>query len=74
MRFFIILFIIIFSNNLFSANFEFSFGGGAGTSLEFSYVEDEYDEGGSRIENGLSASAFLDIGANFELPNAGGFK
>ena len=70
MRFFIILFIIIFSNNLFPANFEFAFGGGAGSSLEFSYVEDEYDEGGSRIEDGVSASAFLDIGANFELQDS----
>ena len=70
----IILFIIIFiilSNNLFPANFEFAFGGGAGSSLEFSYVEDEYDEGGSRIEDGVSASAFLDIGANFDMPNSG---
>lgn len=75
MRFFIILFIIILSNNLFSANFEFSFGGGAGTSLDFSYVKDapdiQEDEGGTRIEDGITASGFLDIGANFELPNAG---
>lgn len=53
MRFFIILFIIIFSNNLFSENFEFAFGGGAATSMEFSYVKDiddiVEDEGGLRI-------------------------
>ena len=71
----IILFIIILSNNLFPANFEFAFGGGAGTSLDFSYVKDapdiQEDEGGTRIEDGITASGFLDIGANFELPNAG---
>lgn len=71
MRFFIILFIIIFSNNLFPANFEFAFGGGGAASMEFSYVkdifDDEDDEGGSRIDDGLTANVFLDIGANFEL-------
>ena len=71
MRFFIILFIMIFSNNLFSANFEFTFGVGAATTMEFSYVEDAYDEGGSRVEDGFSVNSFLDIGANFELPNGG---
>ena len=75
MRFFIILFIIIFSNNLFPANFEFAFGGGGAASMEFSYVKDKdgivEDEGGSRIDDGLTANGFLDIGANFELPNAG---
>ena len=40
MRFFIILFIMIFSNNLFSANFEFAFGVGAGATTEFSYALD----------------------------------
>lgn len=38
MRFFIILFIMIFSNNLFSANFEFALGVGAGATIEFSYA------------------------------------
>lgn len=38
MRFFIILFIMIFSNNLFSANFEFALEVGAGATIEFSYA------------------------------------
>ena len=74
MRFFIILFIMIFSNNLFSANLEFSFGGGVGGSMEFSYTEGLNtipNENGSRLDSGLSANAFLDVGANFELPNSG---
>ena len=41
MRFFIILFIMIFSNNLFSANFEFALGVGAGATTEFSYALDK---------------------------------
>ena len=74
MRFFIILFIMIFSNNLFSANLEISFGGGVGGSMEFSYTEGLNtipNENGSRLDSGLSANAFLDVGANFELPNSG---
>ena len=74
MRFFIILFIIIFSNNLFPANLEISFGGGVGGSTEFSYTEGFNhipSENGSRVDSGFSANGFLDIGANFELPNAG---
>ena len=70
----ILLFILTYSK-LFPANFEFAFGGGGATSMEFSYVKDKdgmvEDEGGSRIDDGLTANAFLDIGANFELPNAG---
>ena len=74
MRFFIILFIMIFSNNLFSANFEFAFGVGAGATTEFSYALDREESiisSGDRVDSGLSASGFLDIGANFELPNSG---
>ena len=76
MIFFIILFIMIFSNNLFPVNVEFSFGGGAGSSAEFSYVEFNepsawLSEEGSRTDDGVSASAFLDIGYNFKLQNAG---
>ena len=74
MRFFIILFIMIFSNNLFSANFEFAFGVRAGATTEFSYVldrEESFFSSGDRVDSGLSVTAFLDIGANFELPNAG---
>ena len=68
-----ILFIII-SSMLFSANFEFSFGISAGTTLEFShadYYAGNTIEAGARIDSGLTANGFLDIGANFELPNAG---
>ena len=74
MRFFIILFIMIFSNNLFSANLEFAFGVGAGATTEFSYVldrEESFFSSGDRVDSGLSVTAFLDIGANFELPNGG---
>ena len=74
MRFFIILFIMIFSNNLFSANFEFAFGVGAGATTEFSYALDREESiisSGDRVDSGLSVTAFLDIGANFELPNSG---
>ena len=74
MRFFIILFIMIFSNNLFSANLEISFGGGVGGSMEFSYTKGLNtipNENGSRLDSGFSANAFLDVGANFELPNSG---
>lgn len=69
----IMLFIII-SSMSFPANFEFAFGGGVEDSAEFSYAYDPetnvwLSESGSRIDNGLSANAFIDIGANFELPN-----
>ena len=69
----IMLFIII-SSKSFPANFEFAFGGGVEDSAEFSYAYDPatnvwLSESGSRIDNGLSANAFIDIGANFELPN-----
>ena len=71
----IILLFILTCSKLLPTNFEFAFGGGAGTSLDFSYVKDapdiQEDEGGTRIEDGITASCFLDIGANFELPNAG---
>lgn len=74
----IIFFIIfIFPCSLFSANFEFSFGGGIGTTIDFSDVEISLNygniqiEGGSRTDSGFSANAFADIGANFELQNAG---
>ena len=69
----LILFIII-SSLLFSANLEFGFGISAGTTMEFSrvdYYAGNIIEAGSRIDSGLSLSGFLDIGANFELPNAG---
>ena len=74
MRFFIILFIMIFSNNLFSANFEFALGVGAGATTEFSYVldrEESFFSSGDRVDSGLSVTAFLDIVDNFELPNGG---
>ena len=69
----LILFIII-SSLLFSANFEFAFGVGAGATTEFSYVldrEESFFSSGDRVDSGLSVTAFLDIGANFELPNDG---
>ena len=69
----LILFIII-SSFLFSANFEFAFGVGAGATTEFSYALDREESiisSGDRVDSGLSVTAFLDIGANFELPNAG---
>ena len=71
----ITLFIIMYSM-LFPVNVEFSFGGGAGSSAEFSYVEFNepsawLSEEGSRTDDGVSASAFLDIVDNFELPNGG---
>ena len=54
--------------------FEISFGGGVGGSMEFSYTEGLNtipNENGSRLDSGLSANAFLYVGANFELPNSG---
>ena len=69
----LILFIII-SSMLFPANLEFGFGISAGTTAEFSHVDyyaGNIEEAGSRIDSGLSLSGFLDIGANFELPNGG---
>ena len=59
---------------LFPANFEFAFGVGAGATTEFSYVldrEESFFSSGDRVDSGLSVTAFLDIGANFELPNGG---
>ncbi len=67
----LILFIII-SSFLFSANFEFAFGVGAGATTEFSYALDREENNmssGDRVDSGLSVTTFLDIGANFELPN-----
>ena len=69
----LILFILI-SSMLFPANLELGFGGSAGATTEFSYIldkEEDYMSSGNRVDKGLSASGFLDIGANFELPNAG---
>ena len=70
----IALIFILISSILFPANFEFSFGGGVGESAEFSYAYDPatnvwLSESGSRVDIGLSANAFIDIGANFGLPN-----
>ena len=59
---------------MFSANFEFAFGVGAGATTEFSYVldrEESFFSSGDRVDSGLSVTAFLDIGDNFELPNGG---
>ena len=70
----IFLIIFIFPCVAFSVNLEISFGGGVGGSMEFSYTEglDTIpSENGSRLDSGLSANAFLDVGANFELPNSG---
>ena len=69
----IFLIIFIFPCVAFSVNLEISFCGGVGGSMEFSYTEGLNtipNENGSRLDRGLSAKAFLDIGANFELPNA----
>lgn len=70
----IFLIIFIFPCVVFSANLEISFGGGVGGSTEFSYTEGINtipSENGNRVDSGFSANGFLDIGANFELPNAG---
>ena len=70
----IFLIIFIFPCVAFSVNLEISFGGGVGGSMEFSYTEGLNtipNENGSRLDSGLSANAFLDVGANFELPNSG---
>lgn len=70
----IALIFILISSILFPANLEISFGGGVGGSMEFSYTEGINtipSENGSRLDSGFSANGFLDIGANFELPNAG---
>ena len=67
------LFILMYSK-LLPVNFEFSFGGSAGATTEFSYALDREESiisSGDRVDSGLSASGFLDIGANFELPNSG---
>ena len=59
---------------MFSANFEFAFGVGAGATTEFSCVldrEESFFSNGDRVDNGLSVTAFLDIVDNFELPNGG---
>ena len=74
----IFLVIFIFPCIAFGVNFEISFGGGAATTIEFSYVETEdknpngsIKEFGYREDSGVTANGFLDIGANFELLNAG---
>ena len=68
------LFILIYSK-LLPVNFEFSFGGSLGSTIDFSQVVAYLDIAkpleGSRVDYGFSANCFLDIGANFELPNAG---
>ena len=70
----IFLIIFIFPCVAFSVNLEISFGGGIGSSMEFSYTEGLNtipSENGSRLDNGLYANAFLDIGANFDIKNMG---
>lgn len=71
----IILFILI-SSLLFPINMEFSLGGSIATTTDFSHIVVSLDtaklEDGKRINNGFSASGFLDIGCNFELPNSKG--
>ena len=70
----IFLIIFIFPCVIFSANLEISFSGGVGGSMEFSYTEglDTIpSENGSRLDSGLYANAFLDIGANFDIKNMG---
>ena len=60
---------MIFSNNLFSANLEISFGGGVGGSMEFSYTKGLNtipNENGSRLDSGFSANAFLDVQVLYE--------
>ena len=72
MKFKILILFIIISSMLFSANLELGFGGSAGVTTEFSYAldrEESYMSSGDRVDSGLSASGFLDIGANFEIPN-----
>ena len=74
MKYKVLILFILISSALFSANFEFGFGISAGATAEFSHVDyyaGNIEEAGSRIDSGLSLSGFLDIGANFELPNAG---
>ena len=67
------LFILIYSK-LLPVNFEFSFGGSLGSTIDFSQVVASLDIAkpleGSRIDYGFSASGFLDIGANFELQDS----
>ena len=73
MKFKILILFILMSSMLFPANFEFSFGGSAGATTEFSYALDREESiisSGDRIDSGLSASGFLDIGANFELQDS----
>ena len=70
----IFLIIFIFPCMAFSVNLEISFGGGVGGSMEFSYTEGLNtipSENGSRLDSGLYANAFLDIGANFDIKNMG---
>ena len=70
----IFLIIFIFPCIAFSVNLEISFGGGVGGSMEFSYTEglDTIpSENGSRLDSGLYANTFLDIGANFDIKNMG---
>ena len=63
------LFILMYSK-LLPVNFEFSFGGSLGSTIDFSQVVAYLDIAkpleGSRVDYGFSANCFLDIGANFE--------
>ena len=67
------LFILMYSK-LLPVNFEFSFGGSLGSTIDFSQVVASLDIAkpleGSRIDYGFSASGFMDIGANFELQDS----
>ena len=67
------LFILIYSK-LLPVNFEFSFGGSLGSTIDFSQVVAYLDIAkpleGSRVDYGFSANCFLDIGANFELQDS----
>ena len=67
------LFILMYSK-LLPVNFEFSFGGSLGSTIDFSQVVASLDIAkpleGSRIDYGFSANCFLDIGANFELQDS----
>ncbi|TXJ19760.1 hypothetical protein EPJ79_00965 [Brachyspira aalborgi] len=67
------LFILMYSK-LLPVNFEFSFGGSLGSTIDFSQVVAYLDIAkpleGSRVDYGFSANCFLDIGANFELQDS----
>ena len=70
----IILLSILTYSKLLPVNFEFSFGGSLGSTIDFSQVVASLDIAkpleGSRIDYGFSANGFLDIGANFELQDS----